>query len=63
MLIRNTVERFGLVAKTLHWLTLMLVVGAFTLAISMVNMPFSPRKLVERVNTILGQTSSQRMQA
>ena len=25
--------------------------------------PFSPRKLVERINTILGQTSSQRMQA
>jgi two-component system, OmpR family, alkaline phosphatase synthesis response regulator PhoP len=25
--------------------------------------PFSPRKLVERINTILGQTNSQRMQA
>ncbi len=25
--------------------------------------PFSPRKLVERINSILGQTSSQRMQA
>ena len=25
--------------------------------------PFSPRKLVERINAILGQTSSQRMQA
>ena len=25
--------------------------------------PFSPRKLVERINTILGQNSSQRMQA
>ena len=25
--------------------------------------PFSPRKLVERINTILGQSSSQRMQA
>jgi cytochrome b561 len=45
MLIRNTAERFGLVAKTLHWLTLLLLVGSFTLAISMVNMPFSPRKL------------------
>jgi cytochrome b561 len=45
MLIRNTAERFGLVARTLHWLTLLLLVGSFTLAISMVNMPFSPRKL------------------
>ncbi len=45
MLIRNTAERFGLVAKTLHWLTLVLLIAAFTLAISMVNMPFSPRKL------------------
>ena len=25
--------------------------------------PFSPRKLVERINAILGQTNSQRMQA
>ncbi len=45
MLIRNTAERFGLVASTLHWLTLVLLIAAFTLAISMVNMPFSPRKL------------------
>jgi cytochrome b561 len=45
MLIRNTAERFGLVAKTLHWLTLVLLIAAFTLAVSMVNMPFSPRKL------------------
>ena len=45
MLIGNTAERFGLVSKALHWLTLVLLVGAFTLAVSMVNMPFSPRKL------------------
>jgi cytochrome b561 len=45
MLIGNTAERFGLVTKTLHWLTLVLLIAAFTLAISMVNMPFSPRKL------------------
>ena len=45
MLMRNTAERFGLVAKTLHWLTLVLLIGSFTLAVSMVNMPFSPRKL------------------
>jgi cytochrome b561 len=45
MLIRNTAERFGLVAKTMHWLTLVLLVLSFTLAVSMVNMPFSPRKL------------------
>lgn len=45
MLIRNNAERFGLVAKTLHWLTFALLVAAFGLAVSMVNMPFSPRKL------------------
>jgi cytochrome b561 len=45
MLIGNTPERFGAVSKTLHWLTLVLLIAAFTLAISMVNMPFSPRKL------------------
>jgi len=45
MLIGNTAERFGLVTKTLHWLTLVLLIGSFTLAVSMVNMPFSPRKL------------------
>jgi cytochrome b561 len=45
MLIRNSAERFGLVAKTLHWLTLALLIAAFALAVSMVNMPFSPRKL------------------
>lgn len=45
MLIRNTAERFGLVARALHWLTLVLLAGSFTLAISMVNMPLSPRKL------------------
>lgn len=45
MLIGNTTERFGVVSKTLHWLMLALLIAAFTLAISMVNMPFSPRKL------------------
>lgn len=45
MQIRNTAGRFGLVARTLHWLTLVLLIGSFTLAVSMVNMPFSPRKL------------------
>jgi len=45
MPLRNTAEHFGLVAKTLHWLTLILLIAAFTLAISMVNMPLSPRKL------------------
>lgn len=45
MLMRNTAEQFGLMSKLLHWLTLVLLIGAFSLAISMVNMPFSPRKL------------------
>ena len=42
---RNTPDRFGVVAKTFHWLTLLLLVGSFTLAISMVDLPLSPRKL------------------
>jgi cytochrome b561 len=42
---RNTHDRFGVVAKTFHWLTLLLLVGSFTLAISMVDLPLSPRKL------------------
>ena len=45
MLIRNTTQHFGAVTKTLHWLTLILLIASFSLAISMVNMPFSPRKL------------------
>jgi cytochrome b561 len=45
MLIRNTAERFGLISKTLHWVTLVLLIGSFTLGVSMVDMPLSPRKL------------------
>jgi cytochrome b561 len=33
---RNTSDRFGSVAKAFHWLTLLLLVGSFTLALSMV---------------------------
>ena len=42
---RNTHDRFGLVAKTFHWLTLLLLIGSFSLAVSMTRMPLSPRKL------------------
>ena len=42
---RNAPDRFGLVAKTLHWLTLLLLIGSFTLAFSMTALPLSPRKL------------------
>jgi cytochrome b561 len=43
--LRNTPDRFGLVARAFHWLTLLLLIGSFTLGLSMVNMPLSPRKL------------------
>jgi len=45
MPLRNTADRFGLVAKSLHWLTLILLIGSFVLALSMTAMPLSPRKL------------------
>jgi cytochrome b561 len=45
MLLRNTFDRFGLVAITLHWLTLVLLIGSFMLGLSLLDMPLSPRKL------------------
>ena len=42
---RNTSERFGVVAKTFHWLTVLLLVGSFTLALLLIDLPLSPRKL------------------
>jgi cytochrome b561 len=45
MPLRNRPDRFGLVAKTFHWVTVLLLVGSFTLAVSMVGLPLSPRKL------------------
>lgn len=42
---RNTADRFGALAKTFHWLTLALLIGSFTLAWSMTDLPISPRKL------------------
>ncbi len=45
MLFRNTTDRFGLVAKTFHWLTAILLVGSFTLAVMLMDLPLSPRKL------------------
>ena len=45
MPLRNTRDRFGAVAKTFHWVTLLLLVGSFTIAVSMESLPLSPRKL------------------
>ena len=45
MPIRNTIDRFGFVARAFHWLILLLLIGSFALAWSMVDMSFSPRKL------------------
>lgn len=46
MPLRNTATRFGTVAKAFHWLTLLLLIGSFTIAYSMVGMRISPQKLV-----------------
>lgn len=46
MPLRNTAERYGAVAKAFHWLTLLLLIGSFTIAYSMVDMRISPQKLV-----------------
>jgi len=45
MPLRNTSDRYGAVAKAFHWLTLLLLIGSFTIAYSMVDMRISPRKL------------------
>ena len=45
MFFRNTSEQYGVVAKTFHWLTLALLLGSFTLALTMIDLPLGPRKL------------------
>jgi cytochrome b561 len=45
MPLRNTPDGFGAVAKIFHWVTLLLLVGSFTLAASMESLPLGPRKL------------------
>jgi cytochrome b561 len=45
MSLHNSADRFGVVAKAFHWLTLVLLIGSFSLAISMTDLPLSPRKL------------------
>lgn len=42
---RHAPDRFGPLAKTFHWLTLLLLIGSFSIALSMTAMPLSPRKL------------------
>jgi cytochrome b561 len=41
----HTKTRYGGTAIALHWLTALLVVAGFTLGLSMIGLPFSPRKL------------------
>jgi cytochrome b561 len=45
MPLQNTTDRFGSVAKTFHWLTVILLIGSFTLAMMLMDLPLSPRKL------------------
>lgn len=45
MRIGNGPDRFGPAAKTLHWLTFVLLLASFGIGLSMVGLPLSPRKL------------------
>ena len=45
MRLGNGADRYGTVAKTLHWLTFALLVGSFGIGLSMVDLPLSPAKL------------------
>lgn len=42
---RNTRDRFGGLARLFHWLTVLMLVGSFSLGLSMVGLEFSPQKL------------------
>lgn len=44
MQLRNTHKRFGLVGRLFHWLTALLLIGSFTLGLSMVDLELSPTK-------------------
>jgi cytochrome b561 len=45
MQIRNGSDRFGTLARGLHWTTFLLLLGSFGIGLTMVDMPLSPRKL------------------
>lgn len=45
MLIKNTDEQFGIVAKIFHWLMAMIIIGLLALGIYMVDLPISLTKL------------------
>jgi len=41
----NGPDRYGPVAKTVHWLTFLLLLASFGIGLSMTGLPLSPRKL------------------
>jgi cytochrome b561 len=45
MTVRNTAERYGIPVLVFHWTTVLLLVAAFWLGLTMVDMDFSPQKL------------------
>jgi cytochrome b561 len=45
MLLRNTPDRFGFVARGFHWLIFLLLIGSFTIAWSMIDLPLGIQKL------------------
>lgn len=45
MRLGNGSDRFGALAKTLHWLTFLLLLGSFGIGLTMVELELGPRKL------------------
>jgi len=46
MWLRNDAIQYGALAKLLHWLMFLLLIGSFVLGFSMVDMPISPKRLL-----------------
>lgn len=44
-MIRNSAERYGALAQSLHWLMFLLVLAAFGLGLTMVDLPVSPQRI------------------
>lgn len=45
MPLRNTQDRYGSVARAAHWLAALLILGGFSLALYMTDLPLSPQRL------------------
>lgn len=45
MWLRNDAMQYGALAKLLHWVTFLLLIGSFALGFAMVDLPVSPKRL------------------